>query len=76
MIFHCTKLCLCNSSGSWVVSIKQNVNFKFQPPTVFVLLVSRKSDLLKVVHPLKIYQNKKFHGPMLTGEHFAHISKV
>jgi hypothetical protein len=29
------------------------------------------SYLLKVVHPLKIYQYTKFHGPTLTGASFA-----
>jgi hypothetical protein len=32
--------------------------------------------LLKIAHPLKIYQNIKFRGPTLTGESFASISKV
>jgi hypothetical protein len=32
--------------------------------------------LLKVVHPLKIYQNTKFHGLALTGVRFASTSKV
>jgi hypothetical protein len=35
----------CNCS--WFVSIEQNVNFKFQPPAIFVFLVSRKSDFIK-----------------------------
>jgi hypothetical protein len=32
--------------------------------------------LLKVVHPLKIYQYTKFHGPTLTGASFASTSEV
>jgi hypothetical protein len=32
--------------------------------------------LLKVVHPLKIYQHTKFHGPTLTGASFASTSGV
>jgi hypothetical protein len=31
---------------------------------------------LKVVHPLRIYQNKKFHGPTLIGASFTSTSKV
>jgi hypothetical protein len=31
---------------------------------------------LKTFHPLKIYQNSKRHGPVLTGESFASTSKV
>jgi hypothetical protein len=31
---------------------------------------------LKVVHPLKIYQHTKYHGPTLTGASFASISEV
>jgi hypothetical protein len=31
MIIYFTKLHLCKYNGSWVVSIKQNVNFNFQP---------------------------------------------
>jgi hypothetical protein len=32
--------------------------------------------LIKVVHPLKIYQYKKFHGPTLTDASFASILEV
>jgi hypothetical protein len=31
--------------------------------------------LLKVFHPLKIYQHTKFHGPTLTGSNFAFTSE-
>jgi len=37
---------------------------------VFFLFFA-KVVLLKVVHPLKIYQNTKFHGPTLSGASFA-----
>jgi hypothetical protein len=30
---------------------------------------------LKVVHPMKIYENAKFHGPTLTGASFASTLK-
>jgi hypothetical protein len=43
MIFHCTKLCLSKLNGLRVISIKQNVNFKFQPSGMFVFLVYRGS---------------------------------
>jgi hypothetical protein len=48
IIFHCTKLRLSKWNGSWVVSIKQNVNFKFQLHTVFTFLVFCKMCLIKI----------------------------
>jgi len=75
-IFHCTKPHLSKCNSSRVVFIKPIVNFKFQPSAVFVFLVSRKNGVIKVVHPLKIYQDTKFHGPTLTGASFASTSKV
>jgi hypothetical protein len=54
MICHCSKLRLSKCSGSWVVSIKQNNNFKFQLPTMFILFAFCKSVLLKVIRPLNI----------------------
>jgi hypothetical protein len=47
MIFYCTKFHFSKFNGSWVVSMKQNVNFKFQPPVIFVFLFYGKSDLIK-----------------------------
>jgi hypothetical protein len=47
MIFHFTKLRLSKCNGSWVASIKQNVNFKFQPLAMFIFLVYRKSSIIK-----------------------------
>jgi hypothetical protein len=47
MIFHCTLLRLSKCNGPWVVSIKQNANFKFQPPAIYVLLVFREIGLIK-----------------------------
>jgi hypothetical protein len=39
---------------------------------MFILLAFfAKLVLLKVVHPLQIYQQTKFHGPVLTGASFA-----
>jgi hypothetical protein len=57
-IFHCTNLHLPKFNGSWVVAIKQNVQFIFQPPTMFIFFPPSKVIFLKVVHPLKIYQTK------------------
>jgi hypothetical protein len=45
--FHCTKLNLCKCNGSWVISLKLNVNFNFEPPAIFVILVFCWSDLIK-----------------------------
>jgi hypothetical protein len=56
--------------------ILQNVNFKFQPSTMFLFFAFAKVVLLKVVHPLKIYQNTKFQGPALTDASFTSTSKV
>jgi hypothetical protein len=49
MIFHCTRLRLsnCKCKGSWGISTKQNVNFKFQLRPMFLFLVSRKSGPIK-----------------------------
>jgi hypothetical protein len=45
-------------------------------PAMFRFLVFRKSGLLKVVHPLKVYQHTKFHGLLLTGARLASTSEV
>jgi hypothetical protein len=76
MILHFAKFRLFNCNGSRDVSTKQRVNFKFQPSAMFALLVSHKNGLLEGVRTLKIYQCIKCHGPKLTGESFASISKV
>jgi hypothetical protein len=47
----------------------QMLNSNRQPCSYFLFLA--KVVLLKVVHPLKIYQHVKLHGPILTGESFA-----
>jgi hypothetical protein len=48
MISHYTKISLSECNGSWVVSIKLNVNFKFQLPDMFVFLFFRKSVCIKL----------------------------
>jgi hypothetical protein len=45
-IFHYTKRRLSKCNGSWVVAIKQHVNFKCQPPAMFVFFVFRKKNSL------------------------------
>jgi hypothetical protein len=76
-IVHCKKRRLSKCNGSWVVAIKQTVNFKYQPPTMFVFfLFYAKIVLLKVVHPLNTYQNTKFHNPLLSDTRFAFTSEV
>jgi hypothetical protein len=47
IIVHCTKLHLCKCNSSKVVSIKQNVNLKFQPPAIFTFFGFRKCTLIK-----------------------------
>jgi hypothetical protein len=53
MVFYCKKFRLptCKYNGSRVVSIKQNTNFKFQPPSTFVFFFHKNG----LVHPLKMY---------------------
>jgi hypothetical protein len=66
MISYYTKVHLSKCNGSWVVSTKQSMNFNIQTAAMFIFLFLTKMILLKVVHPLKIYQYTKFHGPTLT----------
>jgi hypothetical protein len=75
MISYYTKVHLSKCNGSWVVSKKQNMNFNIQTAAMFVFFLT-KMILLKVVHPLKVYQYTKYHGPMLTGASFASTSEV
>jgi hypothetical protein len=76
MISYNTKVHLSKCNGSWVVSTKQIMNFNIQTAAMFVFLFLTKMVLIKVVHPLKIYQYTKFHGPTLTGVSFASTSEV
>jgi hypothetical protein len=52
------------------------MNFNIQTTAMFVFFVFDKNGLIKDVHPLKIYQHTKFHGPTLTGASFASTSEV
>jgi hypothetical protein len=76
MISYYTEVHLSKCNSSRVVSTKLNLNFNIQLATMFVFFVFDKMVPLKVVHPLKIYQYAKFHGPTLTGESFASTSEV
>jgi hypothetical protein len=51
------------------------MNFNIQTAAMFVFFFTKMAEL-KVVHPLKIYQYTKFHGPTLTGASFASTSDV
>jgi hypothetical protein len=64
----------CNSS--WVVSKKKLWILTFKRPPCSYSLFLTKMILLKVVHPLKIFQYTKFHGPMLTRASFVSTSEV
>jgi hypothetical protein len=74
MISSYTKVQLSKCNGSWVVSTKQTMNFNIQTAAMFVFFT--EMILLKVVHPLKIYQYTQCHGPTLNGASFASISEV
>jgi hypothetical protein len=50
------------------------LTFKRPPCSYFLFLT--KMVLLKVVHPLKVYQYTKFNGPTLIGASFASTSEV
>jgi hypothetical protein len=78
MIFYCVRLYLSKCNGTCIVSVKQNMDFNFQPHSTYVFLIfhQKKKALLKVVNPLKIHQYTKFHGPTLTGASFASTSEV
>jgi hypothetical protein len=76
MNFYHTILHLSKCNSPWVVSIKKNVNFNLQPHAMFVFLVFSQVVLLKVIHPLKIYQHTKCHSRRLTGASFTSTSEV
>jgi hypothetical protein len=77
MISYRTKVHLSKCNGSWVISRKQTMNFNIQTAGMFVFfLFLTRMVSLKVVHPLKIYQYTKFHGPTLTGASFASTPEV
>jgi hypothetical protein len=76
MVSYYTKVHLSKCNGSRVVSIKQNTNFNIQTAAMFVFFDFDKMVELKVVHPLKVYQHTKLHGPTLNSASFASTSEV
>jgi hypothetical protein len=72
MISYYTKVHLSKFNGPqnklWIITFKR-------PPCSYFLFLT-KMVLLKVVHPLKIYQYTKLHGPKLTGANFESTSEV
>jgi carboxypeptidase C (cathepsin A) len=46
-MFYYTEVHLSKRNASWVFSIKQNMNVNFQPPTMFVFLISAKNCFFK-----------------------------
>jgi hypothetical protein len=69
---YCTKPHLSKCKG--VVS-KNKILIFYRPSCSYFSFLA-KMALLKVVHPLKIYQNTKFHDRTLTGASLASTSKV
>jgi hypothetical protein len=67
MIFNSTKRHFSKCNGSWVVTIKQNMNFNLQPPSTFVFFVFIKTVPLKGDQLLLISRNTAFHIPKLIG---------
>jgi hypothetical protein len=59
MIFYCTKLNLSKCNGSLVVSIKQNMNFKYQPPYTFLCFFNTKNVLIESVSSYEDISTKK-----------------
>jgi hypothetical protein len=67
MVFQCTKLHLTACNSSWVLSIKQNVNFNFEPPASSYFLDSRKSALTKscsLSEDLSAYNILRYHAEL------------
>jgi hypothetical protein len=59
----------------YVCPLSLIVHFKYKPPAIFVFLFFARMYSLKAVHPLKIYQHIKCHGPTLSGAIFASPQK-
>jgi hypothetical protein len=76
MIYRYTKRLYSKCHGWWFVSIKENYNFKFQPPAMFVFLVSSKRSLIKSCPFSDDNQDTKFHCPTLNGASSASTSGV
>jgi hypothetical protein len=74
MVSYCPNVHFSNNKciGLRLAFIKQNINFKFQPPSTLVFFYK----LLKSVRPLKISQHTKSHGLTLTDASFISTSEV
>jgi hypothetical protein len=59
-----------------VVSIKQNIDFNFQPSSMLVLLAFHKNGLIKSCSSFEDLSALKFHNPTLNGASFASTSEV
>jgi hypothetical protein len=60
-----------NSEPTFLSQRYQLLILNFNLPPCSHASFSAKVVSVKVVHPLKIYQNTKFHGPTLTGASFT-----
>jgi hypothetical protein len=67
MISYYTKVHLSKSSGSWVVSTKQTMNFNIQTAAMFVFFVLDKNGLVKSYSSFEDLSVYKIHCPTLTG---------
>jgi hypothetical protein len=61
-------------NGSWVVSIKQNENRKFQHSAMFLVFLYKTVSL--TLHTFNVYEYTAFNGPTQTGQSFAPTSEV
>jgi hypothetical protein len=78
MIFLYTKLNLPKCSGSWVVSIKQNINFNYQPPPPHLHIIgfSQKLPCEDLFTSLRFSSIQHFTVPHLMGVNVASTSVV
>jgi hypothetical protein len=63
----------------WFVSCLLKIKYEFNVSValkVHIFWFFTKVVSSEVVHPVKIYQHAKFHGPVLTGASFAFTSEV
>jgi hypothetical protein len=70
MILYCSKFRVYKCNGSWVIFIKQNVNFEFQPPAMFIFLFF-ESGLIKICSSS---EDLKFHSPTLLCINFGSVN--
>jgi hypothetical protein len=71
IIFYYNKFYLSKYSGSWVVSIKQNMKVNIQLPSTFVFLVFQRNYFIKSCSSFEYVSAYKMHGPALTGTSFV-----